>query len=423
MKAYDIFPQIVVSDLFMEKVRDNENWYLFCPHEVEKELGIKLPEIWGQEYRDAWKPLMAAIHEKRLKLYQRISARDLFKQIMKTQIETGLPYITFKDALNKANPNQHDGYIPGFNLCCESTSNVKTGELAHCCNLASLNLANIERDQVGYYCWLATLLLDTTIDLTNPPFGDAKKHNNRYRTVGVGIMGLADYLAKNNLLYASEEARENVSQLLEDIAYHCISTSVEIARTKGAYEAYPDSQWSKGLFMNGRTLEDVMSKSQHPERWRVLQTKLLEYGTRNSQLTAIAPNTSTSLLHGCTASILPVFSRFFYDKAKGSVPIAPPFIKDKFWYYQENKTMYQTEVVKMTATIQQWIDTGISMELLFNLNEGVYWKDEPTRCMVAKEIYEVILLAWKLGCKAIYYVRSVQKDTFKETEHCVACAN
>lgn len=421
-KAYDIFPQVVVTDLFMEKVRDNENWFLFCPYEVERELGIKLPELWGDAFRDAWDELMCAIYDKKLKLYERIPARDLFKLIMQTQIETGLPYITFKDSLNRANPNQHDGYIPGFNLCTESTSNVKASSMAHCCNLVSLNMANIDRDQIGYYCVLSTLLLDTSIDLTNPPFADAKAHNNRYRTIGVGVMGLADYFAKNNLLYASEEARENAYHLFEDIAYHCTATSVEIARNKGAYEAYEGSLWDQGLFMNGRTLEDIISCSKSPERWRVLHYKMKQYGIRNSQLTAIAPNTSSSLVHGCTASVLPVFSRFFVDKAKGAMPIAPPFIKDKYWYYQENKTMYQTEIVKMIATIQKWVDTGISMELLFNLNDGIYWADEPERAMVAKEIYQVMLLAWQLGCKAIYYVRSVQKDSFKE-EACVSCAN
>lgn len=104
--------------------------------------------------------------------------------------------------------------------------------------------------------------------------------------------------------------------------------------------------------------------------------------TPNSYITAIAPSTSSSLVQGYTASVLPVYSKFFYEKwAKGSVPIAPPYIRDHLWFYVEKKTLDQKKVVKAIATIQQWIDTEISMELLFNLNAGIYFPDKPERCL------------------------------------------
>ncbi|TVQ52053.1 MAG: ribonucleoside-diphosphate reductase subunit alpha, partial [Spirulina sp. DLM2.Bin59] len=135
-------------------------------------------------------------------------------------------------------------------------------------------------------------------------------------------------------------------------------------------------------------------------------------------------NTSSSLVQGCTASVLPTYSRFYYDKwAKGVVPIAPPFIRDFFWFYTESKTMDQNIVVDAVATIQQWIDTGISMELLFNLNAGVYFPDEPGRSLTAKDIFETLVHAWESGCKAIYYIRTVQKDDYKESDGCSSCAN
>ena len=134
------------------------------------------------------------------------------------------------------------------------------------------------------------------------------------------------------------------------------------------------------------------------------------------------PNTTSSLIQGCTASVLPVFKRVFTEKnSKGAIPNCPPFIKDSFWYYQENQNLDQKIVVEAVAEIQKWIDTGISMELLFNLNQGVYFPDEPNRTLTVKEIYKTLFLAWGLGCKAVYYVRTVQKDNFKDS--CSSCAN
>ncbi|MFM7792998.1 MAG: hypothetical protein ACKO90_34570, partial [Microcystis panniformis] len=112
------------------------------------------------------------------------------------------------------------------------------------------------------------------------------------------------------------------------------------------------------------------------------------------------------------------------DQTHTTVPIAPPFIEEAFWFYPENKNLEQQQVVKAIATMQEWIDTGISMELLFNLNEGVYFPAEPNRCLTAKDIFDTLIMAWELGCKAIYYVRTVQKDNFRESDDsCSSCAN
>ena len=120
-----------------------------------------------------------------------------------------------------------------------------------------------------------------------------------------------------------------------------------------------------------------------------------------------------------------LIAAFFYDKwAKGTVPIAPPFINKYYWYYQENKNTNQQDVVKAIASMQQWIDTGISMELIFNLNRGVYYPDQPDKAINAKDIFDTLIMAWQEGCKAIYYIRTVQKDDFKESnDQCTGCAN
>lgn len=421
-KAYDVFPQLIVSDEFMRRVQNKRTWYLVDPYEVKTKLGIDLPTLWGKEFEVAYQQVEEAIANNQLLLYKQIKARELFKMAMRSQVETGMPYLWFKDTANRANPNKHEGYIPGGNLCQESWSNVIPGKLAHTCNLDSLNLANLELEELPEICETAVRLLDNTIEISHAPFQDSANHNQRYRTIGVGCMGLADWLAKHRLSYTD---LPSISHLFEDIGYYCTHASVELAKERGAYPAFEGSEWSQGKLIGAKSVEWFVDNAIKKERWIELSKTVQKHGIRNSHITAIAPNTSSSLVQGCTASVLPAYSRFFYDKwAKGTVPIAPPFIKEYFWFYPENKTLEQTKVVKAIATIQQWIDTGISMELLFNLNQGVYFPGEPDRSLQAKDIFDTLMLAWKEGCKAVYYIRTVQKDNFKEADDtCSACAN
>ncbi|MFM6197087.1 MAG: ribonucleoside-diphosphate reductase subunit alpha [Planktothrix sp.] len=420
-KAYDIFPQLVIPDEFMRRVINREDWTLVDPYEIRKKLGIELAETWGESFEKAYQQIEDNL-DTEITLYKKVNARELFKLMMRSQVETGMPYLWFKDTSNRANPNQHEGYIPGGNLCQESWSNVKPGEEAHTCNLDSLNLANIESEELPEICEIAVRILDNTIEITNAPFEASKHHNQKYRTIGVGAMGLADWLAKRQLTY---NHLTEISHLFEDIGFYCTKTSMELAKERGFYPAFNGSAWSQGKLIGAKPVEWFLQHAQQKERWQQLSLDIQQYGIRNSHITAIAPNTSSSLVQGCTASILPCYSRFFYDKwAKGTVPIAPPFLRDHFWFYPENKSLNQQIVVKAVATVQQWIDTGISMELMFNLNEGIYFPDEPDRAIKAKDIYETLVLAWKKGCKAVYYVRTVQRDSFKEADDsCVACAN
>lgn len=420
-KAYDVFPQLIIPDEFMRRVENQQEWILVDPYEVKEKLGITLASLWGKDFETAYSVIESEI-DRKITLYKKVNARELFKEIMRSQVETGMPYLAFKDTINRANPNKHQGYIPGVNLCCESFSNVQPGKEAHCCNLVSLNLANLEIEDIETYGSVAVRILDNTIDITTPPFSDSKTHNDKYRTIGVGAMGLADWLAKHHKTYQDIDA---ISNLFEEIGYWCTHASMELAKDRGAYAAFEGSEWSKGKLGNAKDIEWFLKYACFKERWLQLSQDIQQYGIRNSHITAIAPNTSSSLVQGCTASILPVYSKFFYDKwAKGTVPIAPPFIKDSFWFYHENKTLDQKIVIKAVATIQQWIDTGISMELLFNLNQGVYFPNEPSRSLKAKDIYDNLMMAWAMGCKAIYYIRTVQKDDFKESkDECVACAN
>lgn len=156
------------------------------------------------------------------------------------------------------------------------------------------------------------------------------------------------------------------------------------------------------------------ANSKHKEAWNDIFRDLQKYGIRNSQISAIAPNTSSSLIQGCSASVLPVYSKFFVEThGKGSIPNCPPFIKDKFWFYQENRNINQKVVIEVMSRINKWIDTGISIELMYNLNRNIR----------ARDIYETIMDAWKKDIKTLYYTRTIQKDgSASEKSECVSCA-
>ena len=428
-KAYDIFPQVVVPDLFMKRVDAREDWTLFDPHEVQQVSGCKIAEMWGEEFEELYLALEA---NKNIKRSKTIPAIDIFKQIMKSQIETGMPYMFLKDTANRNNPNIHDGFIGSGNLCQESFSNFRpstvnkphiNGEsvmgesskgLIHTCNLLSLNLANIDfDDELENAVKLGVRILDNAIELTDSPAPESILHNKRYRTIGLGAMGLADFLAKSKIRY--DKSEEIVDQLFEKIALFSLEESARLAKDRGTYEAYEGSSWSKGIFF-GKDLKWFQENSKISDRWENLMVQVYNSGIRNGQLLAVAPNTSSALLQGCTASVLPVYSKFHVDKnANGSVPICPPFIKDSFWFYKENKHIEQTRIVSVISRIQKWIDQGISMELLYNLNNDI----------TAQDIYETIFSAWEKGCKTVYYTRTIQKNSniMNEQEACVSCAN
>lgn len=428
MKAYDIFPQVVIPDLFMKKVLSNEDWLLIDPYEIRKKYNTEIGDLWGDKFEKFYNLLIDDVEK--LELYKFIPAKELLKKIMQSQVETGMPYIAFKDTLNKYNPNKHDGLILSTNLCTESHSNTRPSivydkyldgaivkqeakdGLVHVCNLASINLSNINTDkELEESCRIAVLILDNAIDITNVPIPEGFAHNKRYRTIGVGAMGLADYLAKNDILYT--KSADYVDKLFEKFALYNIRASIELAKNKGVFEAYSGSDWDRGVVL-GHDIGWFEKYSGNYKEWENIFEDLKSYGVRNSQISAIAPNTSSSLLQGCTASILPVYSKFFVDThTKGSIPNCPPFIKEKPWFYQENKNIDQKIVIDVVSKISKWIDTGVSMELIYNLNMGV----------TAKTIYESIVTAWEKDIKTIYYTRSIQKDgNITNKSECSSCA-
>lgn len=428
-KCYDIFPQIVIPDIFMKRVTENKEWTLFDPHEVNKKYDSDVAALWGSDFEALYQKIE---NDKELEFNKKISAKELFKKFLKTVVETGMPYVTFKDSINRHNPNKHAGMIGNGNLCMESFSNFKPSYVQdrefdesgnyiqksssgyfHTCNLASINLAEIHTDeQLEKVTRAAVKVLDNALELTMLPIPEATRHNNEYKILGIGTTGLNDWIVKNDKTYLN--SKEMVSELYEKIAFYSVDESANLSKEKGKYSFYEGSDWSKGiLFGKDKNWFTKEKTSLGKEKWYGLIDKVQNQGIRHGGLLAIAPNTSTSLLMGCTSSVLPVYSKFFLDKAsKGTVPIIPPYLKTStFFSYIENKNIDQNRVVEMVSEIQKWVDQGISMELTLNINEGIK----------AKDIYNLYTNAWKSDLKTVYYIRSIAMATNKDD--CVSCAN
>nr|WP_307775463.1 ribonucleoside-diphosphate reductase subunit alpha [uncultured Cetobacterium sp.] len=426
-KAYDIYPQVVLSDLFMRRVEEDKEWTLVDPYEIRQKYNIELCEIFGEQFEELYLKLEK---DPELKLTKKIKARELFKSIMKVQIETGMPYLFFKDRANLLNHNSHMGMIGNGNLCMESFSNFSPtknfketidgeknireslmGEV-HTCNLVSLNLAELEKKELKEIVFTAVRILDNTIDLTKTPIKESDKHNNQYRTIGVGAMGLADYLAREFMIY--EDSIQEIDELFEMISMYSVEASANLAKERGKYPLYKGSKWDQGIFF-GNNKNWYKENSVYSDEWSKIFELVEKYGLRNGELTAVAPNTSTSLLMGATASVNPTFSRFYIEKnQKGAVPRAVKYLKDRSWFYPEFKNVDPKVYVTIMSRIGKWITQGVSMELIFDLNKNIK----------AKDIYETYLTAWKEGCKSVYYIRTIQKNTnaINEKEECESCS-
>ena len=426
-KAYDIYPQVVVSDLFMERVEKNLEWTLLDPYEIRMKYGVELCELYGEEFE---KKYLEIEKDRDITLKKVVKARELFKEIMKTQIETGMPYIFFKDRANLMNHNSHVGMIGNGNLCMESFSNfspsrdfkesidenngvrkVNLGEV-HTCNLVSLNLAEIEREELEKNVSIAVRILDNTIDLTKTPIKESDKHNRNYRAIGVGTMGLADYLAREYMIY--EDSILDIDELFEEIALYSLKSSALLAKERGSYLMFKGSQWDRGVFFQ-KDEKWYLENSKYSQKWKEVFELVRENGIRNGELTAVAPNTSTSLLMGSTASVNPTFSRFYIEKnQKGAVPRVVKYLKDRSWFYPEFKNVDPQTYVKIMGRIGKWTTQGVSMELIFDLNKNIR----------AKDIYDTLMTAWKEGCKSVYYIRTIQKSTniMNEKEECESCS-
>ena len=302
VRARDLFYALWISDLFMKRVESSEDWSLFCPNEAPG-----LSECWGAEFEALYTQ-----YEEEGKARKTIPARELWAAILDAQIETGTPYMLYKDACNGKSNQQNLGTIKSSNLCTEIIEYTSPEEVA-VCNLASIALPRyiidgvFDHNKLFEVTYQITFNLNKIIDRNYYPVIEAKRSNMRHRPIGIGIQGLADAFILLRYPFESEEAQQLNREIHETIYYAAMTASKDLAKKDGHYETYPGSPVSKGIFqfdMWGVTPSDRWE-------WSVLKEEVAKYGVRNSLLLAPMPTASTSQVLGNNECFEPYTSNIY----------------------------------------------------------------------------------------------------------------
>lgn len=440
-KAHDIFTGVTIPDLFMKKLQEVDvngrsvgEWATFCPHQVKTIMGWKdkngsslgLEDFYDEKetkyftekYEEAVRnPLLPR------KMYR---AMDIMARIMVAQLETGTPYMFYRDEVNRQNPNKHllgEGRTSIYcsNLCTEITQNMSATTIVNeyedadgnsvivrkpgdfvVCNLSSINLAKaIPSNVLERLVRIQVRMLDNVIDLNTISVGQAEKTNKKYRAIGLGTFGWHHLLALEKIHWESEEAVDYADRLYEDIAYNTIRASMELAREKGAYSQFSDSEWETGMYFERR--------GYYSDRWIELRNQVSQNGLRNGWLMAIAPNSSTAKIGGSTDGIDPLYSVEYAEEKKNFKfkVTAPDLNHVTYDYYRRARhELDQVWSIRQNAARQRHIDQAIS----FNL----YVRHD----IKAKDLLNLHMEAWRNGLKTTYYVRSTSQSEIAECEAC-----
>ena len=418
-----------IPDEFFRRVEADADWYLFDPA-----VAPELPELFGEAFSARYRTLcqQAANGELPRRAWRRLPARELWLQILASLMETGHPWITFKDTANHR--AMLAGMIHSSNLCTEIFLPTSHEEVA-VCNLGSVNLARhlradgtMDWDQLAHTVRLAMRALDNVIDLNLYPSPRAEASNLRNRPVGLGMMGFAEVLARQGLSYNAPAAAELADQLAEFVSYHAILASHELAGERGSFPTFAQSRWARGQVPID-TIAELDERREQPiavDRtmrldWDIVRERVRR-GMRNGAVMAIAPTATIALIAGTTPSLDPYYSNVFSRQtlsgkfleinpvlveslrqrglwtalvprlieARGDlrqIPECPPDLVDRFpTAYQITPEAY----IEVAARVQKWVDMGVSRNLYHHA-------DRPG------QLSEVYLTAWRKGLKSTYY--------------------
>lgn len=468
-RAHDLFPALWLNDLFMQRVEEDGIWTLFDPYDVRE-----LTTLYGEEFNKRY----IELENNESIIKEKIKAKNLWKKILTSYFESGSPFLCFKDNANRANPNNHTGVIRSSNLCTEIFQNTNpnhykvkfvfangesvsyeedeiikvdsglqkpakkvtaldslggreiyvvekekiNGDTA-VCNLASVNLSRINtKEDIDRIVPIAIRALDNVIDLNFYPLEKVKRTNMKTRAIGLGVMGEAQMLAQKGITWGSQEHFDKIDEVMEAVSFNAISSSSDIALEKGFYPEFEGSKWSKGVmpmdYANAevKNLIDRGGLFASSYEWEELRAKVKKQGMRNGYLMAIAPTSSISILTGTTQAIEPVFKRkWFEENLSGLIPVVVPELSPETWaYYTPAYDLNQTVLIKAAAIRQKWIDQGQSLNIFITLDKAS-----------GKYLNEIYMLAWKLGLKSTYYLRSQSPEMAKDVEdrsmECAGC--
>ena len=431
LRARDLFTALWIPDNFMEAVKNDTDWYLFCPNDIEKAGLTPLYNLYGAEYEVEYQKAVD------LGLGEKVKAKDIWLKILESQIETGAPYMTYKDHVNKKTNQQNIGVIKSSNLCSEVCQVASSSEIAICI-LSSIPVQKYIKNEDGQLSIdyqllfdnvrLATRNLNKVIDINNYSVEMGRKGGQEQRAIGIGIQGLADLFAILHLDFQSPEACKINKELSETIYFAALSASNELAKETGlTYDFYDGSPISKGVFQFEMwdNHEDIIPNSRWD--WESLRKSILQYGVRNSLVTNQMPTASSAALIGSNEAFEPWNSNIGVRKViggeyallnkylvkdleeegiwnaymaaeivnkKGSIqdiPVIPDEIKSRY------KTVYempQSKLIEMSRDRGYFVDSSQSLNI-FMAN--------PTVGKLTSSHFK----AWELGLKTgMYYLRS-----------------
>lgn len=419
MRARDLFYALWVPDLFMKRVEADGSWSLFCPHEAPG-----LHECFGEEFEALYER-----YEKEGRARKTIKAQELWFAVLDSQVETGTPYLLYKDAANSKSNQQNLGTIKSSNLCTEIMEYTSADEVA-VCNLASLALPRYIIDGVFDHhklfeiTYQVTLNLNRIIDNNYYPIIEAKNSNMRHRPIGLGVQGLADTFIQLRLPFESEEAKQLNKEIFETIYFAAMTASKDLAVLDGSYETFKGSPLSKGKFQF-----DLWNITPDSGRWNweALRDEVVQYGVRNSLLVAPMPTASTSQILGNNECFEPYTSNIYTRRVlsgefivvnkyllhdlvnlgiwdtdmKNKIIMANGSVQDIPEIPTEIKELYKTVwEIKMRTIIDMAADRGAYICQSQSLNLFV---SSPN----ASKLTSMHFYAWKKGLKTgMYYLRT-----------------
>lgn len=427
LRAHDVFTAVCVPDIFMEAVERRGEWYLFDPHEVKEVKGWYLQDFFDEKrgegsFRARYEEVVADERIGR----KVVKAIDMFKRIMVSQLETGNPFMFYRDEVNRMNPNKHQGMVYSSNLCTEILQNMSPTRVIQemisgdqivttkqagdfvVCNLSSVNLGRavtaqpdlLSPDILERLIRVQVRMLDNVIDLNELPVPQATITNQKYRAIGLGTFGWHHLLAQKGIDWNSPDAEAYSDSLYERINYLTIQASLALAKEKGAYKVFKGSDWQNGEYFTKRGYDSA--------EWQELAAQVSVHGVRNAWMVAVAPNMSTAQIAGSTASIDPIYSAFYYEEKKDfrRPVVAPGLTVDTYPYYEKGAyKVDQFASVRQNARRQRHVDQSISFN--FYVPSGIR----------ASTLLDLHMTAWKEGLKTTYYVRSNDID-ISECEWC-----
>ena len=419
MRARDLFLALWICDLFMKRVEANEDWSLYCPHEAPG-----LHECWGKEVEGLY-----VKYEQEGRARKTVKAQELWFAILDAQVETGTPYLLYKDAANGKSNQQNLGTIKSSNLCTEILEYTSADEIA-VCNLASLALPRyitngvFDHEKLYEVTYQVTLNLNKIIDHNYYPVDEARNSNLRHRPVGLGVQGLADAFILLRLPFESEEAQQLNKEIFETIYFAAMTASKDLAIKDGAYESFKGSPLSKGQFQF-----DLWGVSPASNRWdwENLRLDVMNHGVRNSLLVAPMPTASTSQILGNNECFEPYTSNIYTRRVLSGefIVVNKHLLKDLVNLGLWNTDM-KNKIITANGSIQDIAEIPIEIKALYKTvweikmrniidmaaDRGAYiCQSQSLNLFInspnSSKLTSMHFYAWKKGLKTgMYYLRT-----------------